>query len=267
MEGDLLKTFDTLPILESKKINDVTDQVPMTHAAGTVEQGDVGITPNILQSCTILRCNSDAKSASKVCEYVGGMPLTGSIEQCAGRTVLVIFTNGNDVKNPQINYENASGPIILINQASNVTVGKGCWTAGSRQLFTIDGSAWVMHSNVAQQTSEYTILADGTFVYNKGQVDKVLSDKIEVYAGDTIITPNKYNVGSGIEIDFSSNAPSAILNNLISAIAVRCDTREHNTSVPVLRNMDVNTKKMNFLVVGSGTAQAFSFNILYVYKK
>lgn len=170
MEGDLLKTFDTLPILESEKINDVSDQIPMTHAAGTVEQGDVGITPNILQSCTILRCNSDAKSASKVCEYVGGMPLTGSIEQCAGRTVLVIFTNGNDVENPQINYKNASGPIILINQASNVTVGKGCWTAGSRQLFTIDGSAWVMHSNVAQQTSEYTILADGRIEYPPSQL-------------------------------------------------------------------------------------------------
>ena len=171
MEGDLLKTFDTLPILESEKINDVSDQIPMTHAAGTVEQGDVGLTPNILQSCTILKCNSDAKSASKVCEYVGGMPLTGSIEQCAGRTVLVIFTNGNDVENPQINYKNASGPIILINQASNVTVGKGCWTAGSRQLFTIDGSAWVMHSNVAQQTSEYTILADSTYAYSKNKID------------------------------------------------------------------------------------------------
>lgn len=167
MSDDTLKTFDNLSSISNQDIDDALDIIPISHGVGTISQGDKKVKIGQLQQMTVLRCRTDGNVANKQAEYVGGLPLNGNSQACIGRTVLVIFDNKNTAAEPTFSFKNLTGPIILLNQASNVTLGSGCVLANSRNIMTWDGQNWCLHSDIAEITSEYTKYADGTIIYLK----------------------------------------------------------------------------------------------------
>lgn len=173
MSDDTLKTFDNLSSISNQDIDDALDIIPISHGVGTISQGDKKVKIGQLQQMTVLRCRTNGNVANKQAEYVGGLPLNGNSQACIGRTVLVIFDNKNTAAEPTFSFKNLTGPIILLNQASNVTLGSGCVLANSRNIMTWDGQNWCLHSDIAEITSDYTKYADGRIVYSDNYIIRI----------------------------------------------------------------------------------------------
>lgn len=176
------KSFKDLPLLYNKGASsalrantypdDAKDVIPITHAPNTTEQQDYAIPLSQIGVSTVGTCDTSADTQTKVVDVISGsFPFnTENSDEAIGRDILVKFTNKNTANNPKIKIGNIEAKSIVC-IGGTATVGSGCWEAGATMKFTFDGENWLMHSNIAQKTDSYTILADGTTIYTKPQID------------------------------------------------------------------------------------------------
>ena len=165
---------------DARRPDDAKDVIPITHAPNTVNQKDYAMPLSQIGVSTVGTCATEADEQIKEVSVISGsFPFnTEKADEAIGREILVKFTNRNTADSPKIQIGNMEAmPIVCIGGTS--IVGEGCWEAGAAMKFTFDGESWLMHSNVAQKTVDYTILSDGTTVYTKPQVEDVFVKKSE----------------------------------------------------------------------------------------
>lgn len=180
------KSFKDLPLLYNKGASsalrantypdDAKDVIPITHAPNTTEQQDYAVPLSQIGVSTVGTCDTSANTQTKIVDVISGsFPFnTENSDEAIGRNILVKFINKNTANNPKIKIGNIEAKSIVC-IGGTATVGSGCWEAGATMKFTFDGENWLMHSNVASKTESYTILADGTTVYNKAQTDSTIN--------------------------------------------------------------------------------------------
>lgn len=70
------RPFGILPEISPGEIRDNVDKIPASHDYGSINQKDIGITPNQLNRVTMLNCSS-AADEDKVGTYASGLSLEG----------------------------------------------------------------------------------------------------------------------------------------------------------------------------------------------
>jgi len=143
------------------------DMIQTRHLVGAEGDSDKGTPLSVIQSCPVAICETTGSTVAKVATVDNFSDFT----LLNGREVLVYFANGNTATSPTFNLNNTGAyPLALENQASSVSIGSGSWGDGvflhlKFVDITISGTQiqkWVICGhNIAQQTSDYTIYADG----------------------------------------------------------------------------------------------------------
>lgn len=162
----------------------------------------------------VANCSTAAGTVAKTAT-IRNMP---DFELLSGIVVTVAFSNTNTAESPTLNINNTGAwPIKLENQASNVTIGNGCWVAGAILEFKYvevsdTEKYWLLVGyNVAQQTSEYTIMSDGRIEYPPSQliiVEEFTKSNISSY-----INAKEY-IEFGIEANTSKDGYRLIAQQL-----------------------------------------------------
>lgn len=152
-----------------------TDPLAMYHDPNGPGDRDVGLPLCIAQSTPVANCETAAATVAKAATLSNLSFNTFTLKN--GREVVVFFTNKNTATNPTFNLNNTGAfPLRLLNQASSVNIGSGCWGDGVwlhlKYVETQTNQYWlILGHNIASATSEYTTYADGTIEYNKNYVD------------------------------------------------------------------------------------------------
>lgn len=147
------------------------DKFQCRHSFNTSDDSDKGVSKGVLQSSPVAVCSTSAGTVNKIAT-IDNFP---DFKLYSGREVVCYFENGNDASAPKFNLNGTGAYTLeLENQASSVTIGKGCWGAGvwlhlKFVDITVNGNRiqkWIICGhNIAQQdtsaSSGYTIYSDG----------------------------------------------------------------------------------------------------------
>lgn len=161
------------------------DCIQVRHNNAVDNGTDKALKFDTLKANPIAICTSSASTVAKVATVSNMQGFT----LVSGRIITVYFENENTATSPTLNINGTGAiPIILENQASGVSIGSGCWSAGVYlQLqyidFTLNGVQQqkfvIIGHDIAEQTSDYTKYADGTIEYRS----KYENPSDGIYAG------------------------------------------------------------------------------------
>lgn len=193
------------------------DAIQTRHSIGTTNDSDKGTPFSIFQSGPIATCESLGTDSVKVATISNYQDFT----LLNGREVTVYFANGNDAESPFLNV-NSTGSIALAleNQSEDVVIDSGSWLDGvylhlkyvEVTVDNVEVKKWVIIGhNIASQTSNYTIYADGRQVYNATDEIATNSEKVlkagamaYISASSKTITGRTIAAGSVLRIMFTA---------------------------------------------------------------
>lgn len=147
------------------------DMIATRCQIGTLNDKDNGLPVSIALSSPIGQCTTASATADKVVTISN----FNDFELQPGIEISVYFANANTANNPTLNVGGTGAiPISVQGQASNVSVGAGCFKTGIYNLkyidITVSGTRiqqWLLlNGGIAEQTSDYTKYGDGTIVYS-----------------------------------------------------------------------------------------------------